>query len=132
MPYLSRGAQPTANDVVLRELVAEVLQHDLDAIARVAEDQRRHASANQITREPNRGLDVALPNTELGVDDGRIVDEQLARTGRRAALIDELDGPPADSGRVRLGIPDGRGSKNESRRGAVETRDARQPPHDVR
>jgi hypothetical protein len=98
-------------DVVTAQAVTQILEHDLDPIAAVAEDQGRDTGADQISGEPNGGLYVALPNPELGIHDGRVVHHQLSRARRRTALSHELDRPSADTRGMLFGVSDGRRSK---------------------
>ena len=112
--------------------VAQVLQHDLDAAAALAEDERRHVGAHQVERERDGGLEVARADAELGVHDGGVVHEDPPRTGRRAALCDDLHRAAEDARRVLGRVSDGRRRRDEDGIGAVKARDADEPAQHVR
>ena len=58
--------------------LAQVLEHDLDGVARRTEHDGRHPGAHQIRGEVHGLLERARADAELGVDDRRVIDEELA------------------------------------------------------
>ena len=74
-----------------RDLFAQVPQHDFDVVARVSEDDRRHARPHEIRPEHDGLFDVTRADAELRVDDRRVEQKEATLRLRRAALGDEVD-----------------------------------------
>ena len=76
---------------VARELVAQVLEHHLHAVARLAEDDGRHPGAHQIGGQVDRALPRAGADAQLGVDHRRVVEEEAPLARGRARVAHQLD-----------------------------------------
>ena len=110
----------------------EIGEDDLFGQAASREDDRRHAGAEERRRETARLLQVRAPDPELGVDDGRVVEDDHLLAGGRAVLRDQPHGRPDETLRQLLGVGDrGRGA-DELRACSVVPTDALEPPEHVR
>src|SRR6478736_2499083 len=113
---------------------AQVLEHDLDRIARRPKDDRRYPSTHQIRRQIHALLQGAGADAELLVHDRRVVHIHLAGGARRARAVHELHvfGNGADqTRRVLTRIADGGCCGDEHWVRAVKTRDSTQARQDV-
>jgi hypothetical protein len=90
---------------------------------------------HQVGREQDRALQVARPNPELGVDDGRVEDEDAPRAAAGARSIEELDLGRAlsdEARRVLARVADGGRRAQERGLLAVKTRHPDEARDDVR
>jgi hypothetical protein len=118
-----------------REPVAEVLEHDLDRVARLPEDEGRHLRAHEVGGEHHGALQRARAHAELGVHDRRVEDEEPARAPRRPRLVDERDlvlGDAEEARGVLARVADRRGGREEDGIRSVEARRAPEPRDHVR
>ncbi len=137
-PLLRRVAGAVRRDaigergVLLRELLADQLRDQLDALAGLDEADRPRAAAHEVCDQIGRLADRRAALLQRLVDHGRVPHRDLAPRAGRAVAVDKPHVVEARQPLRQLdGVGDRRAREQEPRLGAVCRRRAAQPPQHV-
>ena len=125
------GLHQLGREPRLHQGVAQVLEHHLDVVPRLAEEQRGHAGLHQVGRQPRARLHVGLADAQLRVHHRRVVEQHPALSARRAALVDQLHLAAQHARGVLLRVADGGRGHQVLRSGPVEARHPVEPAQHV-
>ena len=109
----------------------EVRDHNLRRQPRRGEDDRLQATSQELERDVPSRAHRRSSDSELTVDDGRVVDREVPLTARRTTPVDLGHLVTSELLGQLSGVGDRRGGADQLRVGAVEATQSTQPPQDV-
>ena len=135
-PLAGKVTSPVgANGIVLCgaacKIFLQVFGQNFRPQPRVGEDDGLQSSPQKDLRQPAGFVQVGAANSELRVDDRRIVEKEMLFARRRSVLIHQDNFAFEDLAGQLRGIGDGRRRADKLKSGAVEGGNASQPPEDV-
>ena len=104
----------------------------LGRLAALREADRPQAARRELGEEPRRVAERARAQPELGVEQRRVPDDDLALGARRRVRVDDGRRLAGQLERELAGVRDRCGGEQELRLGVVDPREPPQPPQHVR
>jgi len=109
----------------------QIGEHQLSVQAGIGKHDRLQVVGQQFFGDATGFVDVTASNTEIAIDNGRIIEDKDFFGRGRAVLIEDLNIRLGEAGGELAGIGDGGGATNKLRVGAVEAGDAAQAAKNV-